>query len=52
MCVFWVDFTKKLTEKFTQRGDHENCDIQKLKTQWKSFRMAVKEVSELSLIVI
>ena len=37
---FLVDFTKKLAEKIHSTGDHENCDIQKLKTQWKSFRMA------------
>ena len=37
---FWSEFTKNQLKKFTQRGDRENCDIQKVKTQWKSFRIS------------
>ena len=36
---FWLEFTKKL-EKNSFNGHRENCDIQKLKTQWKSFRIS------------
>ena len=46
MC-FWSEL-KKSAEKFIERGHRENCDIQKLKTQWKSFRMARRRLSELS----